>query len=524
MADSTHPAPEGSVTETLQSLIVAFVLAMTFRGFVTEGFVIPTGSMAPTLMGQHFRLHSTQTGYEFAADARAMLEGGGGGTVMVRDPMLGPNFAYDFATLASMPGPRMGDRILVLKTLYPFADPHRFDVVVFKNPTNPTGDAQNYIKRLIGLPGETIWLADGDVFAGPFDAPHEYDDYKIQRKPEYVQRAVWQRIYDSDSIPLNLDKLAEMSPGRRWTSPWKGQGWQTDQRRSYRCDLAEPTLLRWDNDVIPLEDWVPYNMFMPTRRSEPRFPVSDLRVSSGVVADQAGLVLTLEIEARGQVFAFELGDGRAAMRIKDRGAETWSDEQVTDFAGFEPGRVRDVELWHVDQSMSIWVDGRRVGDPLYYDWTPPQRLEHAFPDMDFETWERASLDSEIQTKEKPSVRLTFSGSPLTLHRMRLDRDLYYRPDRHLNQPPGFGTHTSHLAILEPDQFFMCGDNSPKSEDSRLWGDPHPIVAAHGMTAPFIVERRLLLGKAWVVYFPAPYRLTEDTVGVIPDFGRLRFIR
>src|SRR5688572_3741055 len=39
-----QPHHETNVVETLQSLIVAFVLAMTFRGFVTEGFVIPTGS------------------------------------------------------------------------------------------------------------------------------------------------------------------------------------------------------------------------------------------------------------------------------------------------------------------------------------------------------------------------------------------------------------------------------------------------------------------------------------------------
>lgn len=54
-----------------------------------------------------------------------------------------------------------GDRILVLKCLYQFQPPRRWDVVVFKNPTNPT---QNYIKRLIGLPGETIEIVDGDIF------------------------------------------------------------------------------------------------------------------------------------------------------------------------------------------------------------------------------------------------------------------------------------------------------------------------------------------------------------------------
>lgn len=56
---------QSGIIENLQSLVVAFVLAMVFRGFVVEGFVIPTGSMAPTLLGQHLKMHSDQTGQDF---------------------------------------------------------------------------------------------------------------------------------------------------------------------------------------------------------------------------------------------------------------------------------------------------------------------------------------------------------------------------------------------------------------------------------------------------------------------------
>ena len=91
MTDTTairHQPEEGSAIETFQSLVVAFVLAMTFRGFITEGFVIPTGSMAPTLMGQHYRMHSYQTGLTYPTDAntdanRKPIRRGS------RDPMLG---------------------------------------------------------------------------------------------------------------------------------------------------------------------------------------------------------------------------------------------------------------------------------------------------------------------------------------------------------------------------------------------------------------------------------------------------
>jgi len=50
------------------------------------------------------------------------------------------------------------------------------------------------------------------------------------------------------------------------------------------------------------------------------------------------------------------------------------------------------------------------------------------------------------------------------------------------------------------------------------------VASQIDPTPFVVNRKLLLGKAWVVYFPSPFPIQEKGLPVIPDFGRLRFIR
>ena len=65
MADtpSTRANPSGhAIKETISSLIVAFIFAFVFRGFVVEAFVIPTGSMAPTLLGKHMRFQSPESG------------------------------------------------------------------------------------------------------------------------------------------------------------------------------------------------------------------------------------------------------------------------------------------------------------------------------------------------------------------------------------------------------------------------------------------------------------------------------
>src|SRR4030042_2426526 len=53
------------IANTFEWLITAFILAFVFRAFVMEAFRIPTGSMADTLKGAHFRLRCRQCGYEY---------------------------------------------------------------------------------------------------------------------------------------------------------------------------------------------------------------------------------------------------------------------------------------------------------------------------------------------------------------------------------------------------------------------------------------------------------------------------
>src|SRR5262245_53750961 len=57
----TIPA-DGGWRETVESVAMAIILALLFRGFVAEAFVIPTGSMAPTLVGRHKDLKCPKCG------------------------------------------------------------------------------------------------------------------------------------------------------------------------------------------------------------------------------------------------------------------------------------------------------------------------------------------------------------------------------------------------------------------------------------------------------------------------------
>src|SRR5882757_7792180 len=66
------PAPSvqtHAIRETVESIVIAFVLAFLFRTFEAEAFVIPTGSMAPTLMGRHKDVVCPKCGYRYEVSA-----------------------------------------------------------------------------------------------------------------------------------------------------------------------------------------------------------------------------------------------------------------------------------------------------------------------------------------------------------------------------------------------------------------------------------------------------------------------
>src|SRR5215467_7740815 len=67
-ASQAAAADVGGIKDTIESILVAFILAFVFRAFVVEAFVIPTGSMAPTLLGANMRYRCDDCGYEFTVN------------------------------------------------------------------------------------------------------------------------------------------------------------------------------------------------------------------------------------------------------------------------------------------------------------------------------------------------------------------------------------------------------------------------------------------------------------------------
>ena len=109
-----------SVRDTVESICISIVLAFVVRAFMIEAFVIPTGSMAPRLMGEHQDVVCPSCGYEYAY---GVPRNGTGLSRSGRHMAPGahcPNCDRPYRDETYVNG---GDRVLVLKYLYRFREP-----------------------------------------------------------------------------------------------------------------------------------------------------------------------------------------------------------------------------------------------------------------------------------------------------------------------------------------------------------------------------------------------------------------
>jgi signal peptidase I len=163
---ASKPQHRDSIRETFETIVFVVALVLMLKLFVVEAFVIPTGSMAETLLGYNKEATCPECAYRFPVNSSNEVEPPDGMRVVV-DGACCPNCRHRFTwNPADGPNYRSGDRVLVHKALYHFEPPERGDVVVFKFPVDPQvkQTAQNYIKRLWGLGGETIGINRGDLY------------------------------------------------------------------------------------------------------------------------------------------------------------------------------------------------------------------------------------------------------------------------------------------------------------------------------------------------------------------------
>ncbi len=389
--------------DNIEAIAIAIVMALVIKFFCVEAFQIPTGSMQPTLMGEH--------------------------------------------------GGRPGDRILVDKWAYLLQDPARWDVPVFRYPLD---ESRNFIKRLVGLPGEEIRIGPfGDIWIrNAAKAQEERTDFEIARKHARARNQLFSPVYPPAELPRANRSLREdhrvgnpdsrLGPEHYWrrlnderhawsfpalgrfefgggeqagfeniytitkhTSPssWYQVGASAQAVRDIRVMGTITWLAPPKGSPTPVQDSSFRLSWRPDDHFEADFVISnDPKHSTVHIRRDDVLVARKAINLRGgpgasYAFSFEYVDGDARLTIDET-------------------------------EIAVVPDGRAVDDAI--------------------------------DQNKQSLSVFAEGSALVLSNVRIHKDLVYGRD---------GAHAEEIRsgmVIPDDSYFMLGDNTDHSKDSRRW--------------------------------------------------------
>ncbi|HEV7280879.1 MAG TPA: S26 family signal peptidase [Pirellulaceae bacterium] len=454
-----------STRETVESILIALVLVVMFRAFVSEPFIIPTGSMAPGLMGYHLDVECDQCGQRFAVNAskenpyELPPPGYEGVAVAGICPVCRYPQAFDRGVDREYDA-YAGDRILVNKFSYLLAEPQRWSVIVFNNPYDPY---QNYIKRLIGLPGETLQIYRGDIRTKPTADPQA--PFVIACKPPQKVGALLHIVDDTERRPPIWKASGFPERWRPSGDEVSARGWK--DRVAVRDPSADEFAWMEYRHVIPTpEDWRRMEMGLPldspelyegelitdfyaynahvqvsprdvpvavrmlrdpetagsfTDRLSPRglHWVGDLALDADLVLEekQGAVALVLIEGGRRHVCTIDLATGVATATMEEGGeVRAFSDgagesypvvTARTNVVG--PGR-RSVRFANCDDQLYLWVDGRSI------EWDRPGTFERAAA--------RPAWSPEDPGDLAPA-RIGAKNTSLAVEALRVFRDVYY---------------------------------------------------------------------------------------------------
>jgi signal peptidase I len=462
-----------------------------------------------------------------------------------------------------------GDRVLVSKCLYEtgIEKPRRFDVVVFKYPVEPLkkGVPTNYIKRLLGLPGQLLAIFFGQLFffdpeeegvPPPFNdlANPEVDQkdlwrseymhvdrspmrewfmegkFHIVRKPPDVMMALRRIVYDNDYQASDLGRA-----WKRWapspTSSWKasddfrnfshagGKGENIDWLRYQNLippgDRPEPPKTAGPPQLIT--DFEAYNQFRLANggHDTPRANwVGDLMLECQVQVEKAEGFFYMELSKGINRFRarFDLEKGQCTLLKqgpKEAKEGKWEEMASKETSVKKPGTYM-LRFANFDARLTLWVDRQLpVGDG--HDYPPPEVRDPNNKQEAKLTWKELRDRRGPRMNDLEPASLGSQGAQVQLHNLRLWRDTYYTLD-----PNGPDVQINDWA--DPNAWGegnLPADKNPPEESplrnlefKTMYVQPgHYLCLGDNSPASSdsrswgLVPQRLMLGRALLVYYP-----------------------
>lgn len=438
--------------------------------------------------------------------------------------------------------PDGGDRILCSKLSYRFRPVERWEVAVFEFPyenarrfdsygVSEQYRGQNFVKRVVGLPGEALAIGRGDIWVRPGDARAEY---RRVVKPDKVQRGMWLNVYEEDFADLPLSGLHLF---------WKTLGGEVELKK------GGPLILKPGSDAVRLdyrpqvpvgpermhmvelpgvpdrytlrqpvqfrcqalkEDGTPcdhvYVKTFQTQNMQARCPVC------GSFQDEASAVFYYrrsglpivgryavdpryapqgEEKAVRDVEYHIVPDLRAVLDATFASEQTTlavtlrEDERFVQAVFFGDGRVELRINGEASAPMNRALSGIRPGRASRIEFYVVDGQARVFVD----STSQALLDSPVWADDRrpfpralpkaSGLGLTAAGGDVTIRHLWIDRDIFYYSSWEREQGSKFPSMSSQGEVfIKDDSFFPMGDHCTSSYDARSWG-PVPLSFLRG---------------------------------------------
>ena len=439
-ASELTPPELRRIKQSIAGIMLVLALLIAARLWCLEGLLFPISifgaSMADTLVGPHYRVSCSDCGHEFRCDATATPQ-----------EVECPNCGHAHTKVKSE-DLKLGEQVLIDHWVYLLSRPQRGDVVAF---THRDDDAPRVVKRIVGLPGETIAIRRGDVIV----------DGKPLTKNLKQLRDQALLVHDSAQLPK-----AEGLP-KRWEAEAKDSYWR-EREGSYFYRAHTPgkeSNSRREVGPQTKFDWLSFRYF---RRSDA--PDRAVRISPVLDFDafnQAGnrnlnyvpdLLLTCRASIARYgclIFAAVDGDDRLEVHLchDEHKLKVYQNGQLL-AVELLPHRNHDepidIQFALCDQRVLFGMDGRQVLAQPY---------------------ERLNLSA---AQADPQLQIGAAGARIRISHAKVYRDIYYLEPLSTDGP----WHADEP--IPANHYLVLGDNPPVSVDSRQW--PHaevPLAAIRG---------------------------------------------
>jgi signal peptidase I len=431
-------------------LIVCSVLLLLLSLFTVQGIFVPVrivgGSMAETFWGPHYAICCQDCQFCFPVDATSAPC-----VQTISCPNCGAQNQRN-ENQSVLPG----DRVLIDRMSYYFRDPYRWEPVLFRSVDPPVAHC---LKRVAGLPNENVAISAGDIWING----------RRLKKNWPTLDALALVVHDSRFTTKNSAGPLRWRPldtGNGWEKKTRGYQYSPDVRASGQ----EKSL-----------DWIGYH-HLDFHRGHPRATdqITDNYAYNQTLSRRLystdDLMLSAQVQCHGSGSLF-FQVGTCCLQLdcdqeSDQGCGKLleSDKEIAEFV-WDPQKLQSpaqVEVATVDKQFFFVVDGNVV-------------FSCDLESVAMPVIPRVPIEIDRLPGNENISRLAVGSQSLrvTVSDLRVRRDVYYTPGI-----VGVLSNRTDDYRLGEDEFFVLGDNSPVSLDSR-----RDAAAA-------IVHRADLLGRVW----------------------------